>query len=244
MTPTTRNTLIVGIGLIVAALLLTCGPMRGLFGAGDGELNTAEVDSAPPEVAADPKGEIGDPADAALAEIPAVGAGVEAASGDGSAEDARAASDPAVAGPPLAAGVGQGIAGTVGEAGAPVPEIPAPVEVVAKPVRTPSVEPASPPTVSAEGPQDASPEAALAAFDEAFATGDGLDALEGPAVARFAPPVAAEAPAAIALNVADRLMGLDVGGVRQPCDQPGSGCRNISLPPPVGPTIRPGGRPR
>jgi hypothetical protein len=84
----------------------------------------------------------------------------------------------------------------------------------------------------------------LAAFDEAFVAGDVSDGLEGPAVARFAPPVAAGAPAALALNMADRVMGLDAVSVRQPCDSPGSGCRNISVPPPVGPTIRPGQRPR
>lgn len=35
MTPTTRNSLMVGGALIVIALLLTCGPIRGIFGTGD-----------------------------------------------------------------------------------------------------------------------------------------------------------------------------------------------------------------
>ena len=52
MTPTTRNTLVIGGGLIVIALLLTCGPMSGLFGGGEDATETvalveAEIETPP-----------------------------------------------------------------------------------------------------------------------------------------------------------------------------------------------------
>ena len=65
MTPTSRNSLMIGGALIVIALLLTCGPLSGLFGP-----DAAKVE-APPVAAGPPEGE-GESLDAAAA---AAGAG-------------------------------------------------------------------------------------------------------------------------------------------------------------------------
>ena len=67
MTPTTRNSLMVGGAAIVIALLLTCGPLQGILGG-----NNAEVAEAP-AVAAGP------PADADVAEMADAAASVESA---------------------------------------------------------------------------------------------------------------------------------------------------------------------
>ena len=63
MTPTSRNSLMIGGGLIVIALLLTCGPMRGLFGGAPPATVTE-----PPSVAAGPPEEAPAPADADAAD--------------------------------------------------------------------------------------------------------------------------------------------------------------------------------
>ena len=58
MTPTTRNSLMVGGALIVIALLLTCSPIRGMFGAGDAgtsaDVATSDATPLPPVGAAPP----------------------------------------------------------------------------------------------------------------------------------------------------------------------------------------------
>ena len=48
----------------------------------------------------------------------------------------------------------------------------------------------------------------------------------GKVVDRFAPPVAAVPTGGLAMNGAQRSVGSSIGGVRQPCDSPGAGCRN------------------
>ncbi len=63
----------------------------------------------------------------------------------------------------------------------------------------------------------------------------------GPVVNRFAPPVAA--PGGGGYNIASaNPFGVGKGNALQPCDQPGSGCRNLRGIP-ANPPIIPGGRP-
>lgn len=82
-----------------------------------------------------------------------------------------------------------------------------------------------------------------AAFDQVFAGLEGSDGITGAGrvVGRFAPPVAAVAPDALALDERRRAAGTGIGSIRQPCDAPGAGCRNT--PGRLNPTIGSGTRP-
>ena len=235
MTPTTRNTLIVGGAAIVVALLLTCGPMRGLFGAGDaGETPVVETPEpaveAPPAVAAGPPPEppsaLGAAASGALAGSQAGTSPDLAAAGSGAGSAAATATGANAAGAasaPSVSGTGSGTKRVAPPVSAGPPSVPVAAAVAAVPAIDTS--------------RDA--ENAAVAFDESF----GDLSVAGPVVDRFAPPVAAVMPSALALNVASRNVGLPAGSIRQPCDSPGAGCQNTPIPP--GPIVIPGppGRP-
>ena len=273
MTPTSRNSLMIGGGLIVIALLLTCGPMRGLFGGAPPAAVTE-----PPSVAAGPPEEAPAPADAdaadAMVSATAAGDGAAngaeagmngvavagldggAATGEGTAVAATAEAETAVAMPTSTAGAGVAAATAAGaDAGS------GSGAAATKTVSTPPTPPVSagPPAVvvantsgvDAAAARSAAAAAATNAFDDAYASlsGDGVDAA-GKVVDRFAPPVAAVASGGLAFNGAQRSIGSSIGGVRQPCDSPGAGCRNTVTPaspsapanPPIVGGTRPGRR--
>jgi hypothetical protein len=88
-------------------------------------------------------------------------------------------------------------------------------------------------------------EAATSRFDDAFSNGFGGEpdvSAAGLVVDRFAPPVAALGGSPLALAAASDRFGADAGGVRDSCDGPGAGCRNVrgaGRVPPIIPGVRP-----
>lgn len=277
MTPTTRNTLVIGGGLIVIALLLTCGPMSGLFGSGEdatetvasveAEIETPPVSAAPQVDEADAMAMAGAATSGAATGAGAGASGAAAAGLDGGAVGQAGAGDTAdeplvaaaaasggsstgagVATAATAAGVGAATAGAGAAAGASGSGSSA---ATASQAATPPVSTAPPVPAVAVADTSAADAAAGAAsaFDDAYASlsGDGIDAA-GKVVDRFAPPVAAVPTGGLAMNGAQRSVGSSIGGVRQPCDSPGAGCRNTfggARPPtpPANPPIIPGQRP-
>ena len=263
MTPTTRNSLMVGGVLIVIALLLTCGPIRGIFGAGDAgtsaDVATSDATPLPPVGAALPVN-----TDAALG---AATTGAVAGSQIGSADTAAVASEaPESVAPVLVAGAAAEAAGAAAEAavaaaeaaGAAAEAAGAAAEAAGAADEGASVAVAStdivPPAVSASPPSVpvststmavdpaialAASTAAAAAFDDAFGNGfaGGMADMpaEGVVMARFAPPVAAISSQRLALNDVDRAVGIGAEGIRAPCDSPGAGCRRLQVaaPPPI-----------
>lgn len=252
MTPTTRNSLMVGGALIVIALLLTCGPIRGIFGAGDAgtSADVATSDATPlrPVGAALPVN-----TDAALA---AATTGAVAGSQIGSADTAAVASEaPETVAPVLVAGAAVAAAEAAGAADAGASVAAASTDIV------PPAVSASPPSVPVStstmaGVVDpaialAASAAAASAFDDAFDHGFAGDMADMPAegvvVGRFAPPVAAISSQLLALNGVERAVGIGAAGVRAPCDSPGVGCRKLQVatasPIPINPPIVPGPTP-
>ena len=261
MTPTTRNSLMVGGVLIVIALLLTCGPIRGIFGAGDAgtsaDVATSDATPLPPVGAALPVN-----TDAALG---AATTGAVAGSQIGSADTAAVASEaPESVAPVLVAGAAAEAAGAAAEAAGAAAEAAgaadegASVAVASTDIVPPAVS-ASPPSVPvststmAVDPAIAlaASTAAAAAFDDAFGNGfaGGMADMpaEGVVMARFAPPVAAISSQRLALNDVDRAVGIGAEGIRAPCDSPGAGCRRLQVaappPIPINPPIVPGPAP-
>ncbi|HIF95081.1 MAG: hypothetical protein ABGX04_03445 [Myxococcales bacterium] len=224
MTPTSRNTLMIGGALILISLLLVCGPLSGLLGSGGSSLEEApSVAAGPP---ADHSGALG---------AAAVGALAGARLGESRAELLAAEMPVVVVAVPVI---------EVVEVVAEAEDETAMDATVVAPI------PAELPDVGAVGPSIsdvASPglEAAVTAadFDRAMAAAAKTKAgvvTAGNVVDRFAPPVAA-APQAN-LRVA---YSLDAGAMIMPCETPGSDCRNLaatSAPPPMGqnPPIIPG----
>ncbi len=137
------------------------------------------------------------------------------------------------------AGAGAGASAPSGASAASTPKAAAPVAAAAPSV---SAGPPSVPVAAAVAGlpmiDDGGEADAVAAFDDNF----GDLQFGGPVVDRFAPPVAAVMPSALALNIAGRNVGLPAGSVRQPCDGPGAGCANTPVP--VGPIVVPGDRNR
>ena len=290
MTPTTRNTLMIGGALIVIALLLTCGPMRGLFGGGEDATETVAATDTEPETppvsAAPPADDVDAMAMAGVATSgAATGAGAgangaavagldEGAAGQASADDAAdetvvaaaavapvgAASGGSSTGAGVgtaatAAGVGAATAGAGAAAGASGSGSSAATaaQTATPPVSTgppvPAVAVADTSAADAAAAAAAAAAGAASAFDDAYASlsGEGIDAA-GKVVDRFAPPVAAVPTGGLAMNGAQRSVGSSIGGVRQPCDSPGAGCRNTlgGARPPTPPAnllIVPGQRP-
>lgn len=256
MTPTSRNTLIVGGGLIVAALLFTCGPLDGLLGEGDSSQETVagrtdETGAEPPAVGAGPPRALAGALGAAAA-----GAALGAEAGRDSAmrEQALESAAPVVeAGEAEGAtnprGPGEGQGGPL--AGLPV--VPAVASATAAEgasdgdatktqVRDSSQKASAPPVSagppsSAEGTVPVEDPILLAkhAFDDVFDADEGKG-LSGPVIGRFAPPVAALPDARLPLR-RDGPLGDGIDGVRRPCDAPGAGCRKQPPIPPVPPFI-------
>ena len=250
MTSTTRNSLMVGGALIVIALLLTCGPIRGIFGTGDAgtsaDVATSDATPLPPVGAALPVN-----TDAALG---AAKTGAVAGSQIGSADAAAVASAaPNSVAPVLVAGAA-GAAGAAEAAGSGAADAGASVAAASTGIVLPAVS-ASPPSEPVSNSIMAAvvnPAIALAAsaaaasafdnaFDNGFAGGMADMPAEGAVVGRFAPPVAAISSQQLALNGVDRAVGIGAAGIRAPCDSPGAGCRNVQVsmasPPPINPPI-------
>lgn len=239
MSPTSRNTLMIGGALILIALLLVCDPLSDRLGRGGKSVEEA------PSVAAGPPLDALEPADvleavAAGALVGTTVAPTDAATLDavGDVGDVKAADDSAVvadagledpgddtltAAGVAAAGVAAGAAGAgmagdagTGGGGAVLPAVSAGV---------PTTDVASDEISGA-----AAAVAAASAFDDALASAmassDELGGA-GPAVERFAPPVAAAGGSPLALAGAAQLFGIDGGDLLRPCDTPGSGCRNL-----------------
>ena len=253
MTPTSRNALIVGGALIVAALLFTCGQLEGLLGEGDSSLET---------VAGTP--------DEPRAEAPAVGAGPPAVLGTalgaaaaGAALGAEAGSDSALREQALESGAPVLETVVADEStsprrpmdgqGGPLVGIPVSGQAaegaasgkVAKKAAPERSQKASASPVAA-GPSGPSEEALVAgedpivlaklAFDETF---DEAGGPAGPVIGRFAPPVAALPDARLPMR-RDAPLGDGIDGIRRPCDAPGAGCRSqaaIASPTPADDTV-------
>ena len=242
MSPTSRNSMIVGGGLIVVALLFTCGPMESWFGQSDGG-----APEAPPVVVApvvdppfEPAGSIAAATSGAVAgaEVGAASAAAAAADDTPDASEGIAALAPVIAATGAGAAVAAASSGNGGGSGVPVAAASPPSAAAA-------------PTVSAGPAIVLASAAAAGSFDDAF--DDGLGSA-GRAVDRFAPPVAGVAGSSLAAAMAADPFGVNSGGVRQPCDSPGSGCRNLRRvsggdarggpnPPRINPPIVPGVRP-
>jgi len=241
MDPTSRNrVLMIGGALILIALLLVCGPLEGRFG---GE---REGTSEPPAVAAGPPEHALDAVDAAAAGALAGAALGENAGALTDAGVAEATDRPVVAG--AEAGAGGASAGSPGPAPAVVAGVAAGAAGTGAaaeaadggggggtPGSTTSPSASELPPVSAGVPLApvagaVAATTAASTFDEALSASPS-QAL-GPAVDLFPPPVAGAAP--LALASASQPFGLDSTLLR-PCDDPGSGCRNIAAP--AGPLV-------
>lgn len=239
MSPTSRNTLMIGGALILIALLLVCDPLLDRLGRGGKSVEEA------PSVAAGPPLDALEPAD--VLEAVAAGAlvGTTVAQTDAATPadvsdvgDVKAADDSAVvadagvedpgddtltAAGVAAAGVAAGAAGAgmagdagTGGGGAVLPAVSAGV---------PTTD-----VASDESSGAAAAVAAASAFDDALASAmASSDELGGAgrAVERFAPPVAAAGGSPLALAGAAQPFGIDGGDLLRPCDTPGSGCRNL-----------------
>ena len=300
MSPTSRNTLMIGGALILIALMLVCGPLSGRLGGGGPNVEQAPAVAAGPpaddESVDSNQGDalkvaaLGALAGASLGEVAADGAAGTAgkhhdpcAHEDGMDDDARETDCPPVAntantantdvgsafvptvigaavagagvamGTEIADGIGGGSMASTAPSTTPS-TTPLDVKRIAPPVS------AGPPSIPIAGPGIADvigmvavstlgSQAAAGQFDDAIV--DASKSGVGPAgkvVNRFAPPVAAPPDSSIqvASNLTPRIVIL-------PCDQPGSGCRNVFQPqpivmppppPPAGgnPPIVPGGR--
>jgi hypothetical protein len=210
MSPTSKNALKIGGALILIALFLVCGPLRGRFGSGGKNVQEA------PSVATGPPLE---PAEIDTTDaVEAVAAGALFGTPDPTPEvvapleDAKTEDDlpalPIVAAAATGAAAGAAVAADSG-AGSGGPVLP-PVSAGVPPTNVATVDPAI---------------AAASAFDDSMASRN-ASGNAGPAAARFAPPVSAEGDSLLAL--ATEPFGMESGSLLQPCDSPGSGCQNLS----------------
>ncbi len=218
MTPTSRNSLMVGGAAIVVALMLTCGPLQGIFGGGDSSVAEA------PAVAAGPPADVVAPVE--IAAPVAIVAPVEIA-----APAAIAAAAGAVAG----ASIGGADAAAVSNVIAPTAVSIAPAVSAGPPIASVAV--ANTTVLNPVLAAAAASAAATQAFDQAYvASGTAAASAAGKVVDRFAPPVAAIASSTLALNGIIRSVGLAADSIRQPCDSPGAGCMRGTIAPPNLPT--------
>jgi hypothetical protein len=210
MSPTSKNALKIGGALILIALFLVCGPLRGRFGSGGKNVEEPpSVATGPPlePVEIDTTDAVEAVAAGALFGTPDPAPEVVAPLEDVKTEDdlpglpiVVAAATGVVAGAAVVADSGAGSGGSV----------------------LPPVSAGVPPTnVSAVAPAVA----AASAFDESMASRD-APGNAGAAAARFAPPVAAQGDSLLAL--ATEPFGMESGSLLQPCDSPGSGCQNLN----------------
>lgn len=224
MSPTSRNTLMIGGALILIALLLVCGPLTGRFGSGGSGVDTSPTVSAGPP--ADDSGAVeaastGALIGASIAEIYGAAlddtkpdeeelmglGGVGASAGSGSEAAVPAA---AVAGVAAGAAVASK-SGSGGGADAKLPAVSAGVPPVA--AAAPIV--AGLGALAAGGGENA--DEAATAFDNSLASLSPL----GPAKNLFAPPVAAER------GGSPQPFGIDDASMLRVCDSAGSGCNSL-----------------
>ena len=228
MSPTSRNTLMIGGALILIVLLLVWGPLEDRFGTGG-----SKVDETPPVAAGPPAdsagalagAELGDAVSDVLAEASPDPCDEEAVSADGAEIDTSDC-------PPVAGeddeDVLSGIGGPVVVAAGAAPK-PAPAVVVAPRAPTPPVSAGVPDTKVAEpiaATTDPSPKTTPGDFDVALVTAKDSNQGVGPAgkiVERFAPPVAAPADPGFGV-----VSSMKSGPLILPCDAAGSGCRSTS----------------
>ncbi len=272
MSPTSRNSLMIGSALIAIALLFTFGALDGWLGGANGSgAPLPAVTAGPKASSAGPLGSavVGAAAGAQLGQ-PEVAAAAVAEPADDVVVGGGALSGASVGAAGAATGVGGGgvvvaglggagvaggavAAGTTGGGGAGG----AGAEAAAStPVASAPVAAAFLPPVSAGGPVTMVAAsipapvllaaAATGAFDRAFGGPD--ESTAGPVVARFAPPVAAVGGSPMALAAAAQPFGTQLDGIRQACDSPGAGCRNVMgvgpNPMPNPPILVPGQRPQ
>lgn len=238
MSPTSRNTLMIGGALILVALLLVCGPLSDRLGRGGKPVGE------PPSVAAGPPL---DEVDTAVALESVAAADLAAASiaetdlavtddvkvvddsvvvADAGMEDrdegrlttVGLAAGAVAAG--AAAGVGSAGHSGTGDGGAVLPSVSAGVPTEAT-------------MELAAGEIFSVPAAVVASevFDDSWISV--MESSDGPGpagrvVERFAPPVAAPGGSPLVLAAAAQPFGIDRGRLRLPCDSPGSGCQNLS----------------
>ena len=207
MSPTSKNALKIGGALILIALFLVCGPLRGRLGSGGKNVEEApSVASGPP---LDPV-EV-DTSDALEGIAAGVLIGTSAPEPQAVAplEDVKTEDDLPVLPIVVAAATGAAVAAETGTGGGGTV--------------LPPVSAGVPPTTVAadEFPGVAPAVAAASAFDDSMASRDG----PGRAVDIFPPPVGAEGDSLLALST--EPFGMDSGSLLQPCDSPGSGCQNL-----------------
>jgi hypothetical protein len=224
MSPTSRNTLMIGGALILISLLLVCGPLTDRFGSGGSGVDTAPTVSAGPP--ADDSGAVeaasaGALIGASIAEIDVaalddtkpggelMGLGEVGADAENGAEAALAAA--AVTG--VAAGaIAASESGSGGGRDEKLPAVSAGVPAVA--VAAPVV--AGLGALAADGGENTVE--APRAFDNSLASLSPL----GPAKNLFAPPVAAES------GGSPQPFGIDNASMPRVCDSAGSGCNSLN----------------
>jgi hypothetical protein len=209
MSPTSKNALKIGGALILIALFLVCGPLRGRLGSGGKNVEEApSVATGPPlePVEVDTTDALEAVAAGALIGTSAPESELVAPLEGVKMEDelpvlpiVAAAATGAAAGAAVVADSGTGSGG---------PVLP-PVSAGVPPTNVAAVDPAV---------------AAASAFDDSMASRDG-SGNAGPAADRFPPPVAAEGDSLLALST--EPFGMDSGSLLQPCDSPGTGCQNL-----------------
>ena len=210
MSPTSKNALKIGGALILIALFLVCGPLRGRFGSGGENVEEApSVATGPPlePIEVDTTDAVEAVAAGALFGTPDPTPKVVAPLEEVKSEDDLPAL-PIVAAAATGAAAGAAVAADSGTGGGE--SILPPVSAGVPPTNVAAVAPAV---------------AATSVFDDSMASRD-ASGNAGPAAARFAPPVAAEGDSLLAL--ATEPFGMESGSLLQPCDSPGSGCQNLN----------------
>ena len=223
MSPTSRNTLMIGGALILIALLLVCGPLTDRFGSGGSGVDTAPTVSARPPT--DDSGAVeaastGALIGASIAEIDVAAlddtkpddAELMGLSGVGAGSGAEAALAAAVVAGATAGAAVASESGSGGGGDAKLPAVSAGVPAVA--VAAPVV--AGLGALAADGGENTNE--AARAFDNSLASLSPL----GPAKNLFAPPVAAER------GGSPQPFGIDNASMPRVCDSAGSGCNNLN----------------
>lgn len=224
MSPSTRNRLMIGAGLIVIALLLVCGPLTGRFGSSG--------DKEAPSVAAGPPTDTAGPLAAAT-----LGAVAGTLVDDPCLQSDCPPDDSAVVPPPIApvapvVVAAAAAAGALESSGGGSSSGAAPV--------LPPVSAAGPSTNAASSAPLLATATAASLFDDAMALND----IGAPAVDRFPPPVASAGNSPVNVAAAAQPFAPRDGRLLAPCDTPGSGCRNVSASGSAfNPPIIPGGPP-
>jgi hypothetical protein len=214
MSPTSKNALKIGGALILIALFLVCGPLKGRFGSGGKGVEEApSVASGPPldPVELDTTGAVEAVAAGALvgASTPPLETAAPLPSVTNE-DDSPALPIVVAATTGAAAGAAVAADSSGGSGGSVLPPVSAGV----------------PPTnvASEEMPGVAAAAAAVSAFDDSMETSDLGQA--GSAATRFPPPVAEGGDALLALST--EPFGMDSGKLLQACDSPGSGCQRLT----------------